>query len=69
LEPHKAKDDNLFNCSQSWEATQVAGHYGINEDEVIEFLKESCENGKISHSTHKEVYQLIKDELGYAIPV
>lgn len=65
----KAKDDIFFNCSQPWEFDEVANHYGDNKDEVIEFLKKSCKNGKINYSTHSEVYQLIKDEFGYPIPV
>lgn len=65
----KAKDDSLFNCSQDYEFDQVAGHYGIYKTLVMIFLKKSCENNDIYHSTHREVYQLIKDKLGYPIPV
>ena len=65
----KAKDDNLFNCDQSYELDQVASHYDINKGKVLEFLKDSCARGNIYHSTHLDVYGLIKDKFGYQIPV
>lgn len=65
----KAKDDKFFNCDQDYEVELVANHYGSNKQVVINFLKESCHNGKIHYSTHLQVYTLIKNELGYPIPV
>lgn len=65
----KAKDDLLFNCSQSYELDQVASHYGLNKSKVLQFLKDSCGRGDIYHSTHLEVYKLIQSKLGYPIPV
>jgi len=65
----KAKDDNLFNCNQSYELDQVASHYGTNKEKILEFLKDSCARSDIDHSTHLEVYSLIKDKFGYPIPV
>lgn len=65
----KAKDDLMFNCSQSYELDQVAGHYGVNKDRVLQFLKDSCGNGGIYHATHLEVYKLIQSRFGYPIPV
>lgn len=65
----KAKDDLYFNCSQDHEAEYVSGLYGKNKDEVKEFLADKCKSGDIFHSTHKAVYELIKKELGYPIPV
>ncbi len=65
----KAKDDLMFNCSQSYELDQVASHYGINKEKVLQFLKDSCKKGDIYNSTHLEVYNLIKSKLGYPIPV
>lgn len=65
----KAKDDVLFNCSQSYELDQVAKHYGHNKDRVMQFLIDHCRNGLIHHSTHLEVYKLIHTRLGYPIPV
>lgn len=64
----KSKDDNLFNCSQSWEVNLVANHYGTNKEKVADFLRKSCANNTIKNSTHMEVYQLIKKEFDYAIP-
>jgi len=64
----KAKDDVLFNCKEDYELRQVASHYGANKDEVMGFLQESCKRGDIYHSTHKEVYVLIKSKLGYPVP-
>lgn len=65
----KAKDDQLFNCKQSYELDQVASHYGLNKDKVLQFLRESCEKGGLYHSTHSKLYNLIKNKLGYSIPV
>lgn len=66
---NKAKDDLMFNCTQSYELEQVASHYGVNKGRVLQFLKDSCLKGDIYHSTHLEVYTLIQSKLGYPIPV
>ncbi len=65
----KAKDDLMFNCNQVHEHTQVASHYGTNEENVLKFLKDSCAKGDIFYFTHAQVYKLIEDKLGLAIPV
>jgi len=65
----KAKDDLMFNCNQEHEHSQVASHYGTNKEKVLNFLKESCARGDIYHFTHARVYQLIKEKLGFSIPV
>jgi hypothetical protein len=64
----KAKDDSLFNCGQDWELKYVASHYS-DKDKVYNFLKKKCGSDEIYHFTHKQVYELIKKELGYSIPV
>lgn len=58
-----ASDHKHFNCSEEHEFTYVSSLYADSQ-KVYDFLKESCKNGKINYSTHTEVYQLIKDELG-----
>lgn len=64
----KSKDDKLFNCSQDHEHDHVVGQYPKEyQDTIRDFLKKACRNNKIYHSTHKEVYDLIKKELGYFI--
>jgi len=63
----KSKDDKYFNCNQEYELNYVAGLY-VNRDIVKNFLKESCANNTIYHSTHAQVYKLIRDKLGYPIP-
>lgn len=65
----KAKDDSMFNCSQEHERAYVSGLYGANKSKVEEFLKKKCASKAISNSTHKQVYDLIQKELGYAVPV
>ena len=65
----KAKDDKQFNCTQEHERVYVSGLYGANASEVKEFLIASCQSGAIKNSTHAQVYTLIKEKLGYAIPV
>lgn len=64
----KAKDDNMFSCSQPWEGNLVANHYGTNKDKVLTFLEECCKNNTIKNSTHLEVYGLIEKKFGYPIP-
>lgn len=65
----KAKDDLMFNGNQDYELTQVASHYGANKERVLKFLKDSCARGDIFHFTHAQVYKIIKEKLGLAIPV
>jgi len=60
----KARDDKYFNCKQEHED----GLYGSNKDKVSTFLSNKCDNNTIKYSTHKEVYNLIKEELGYPLP-
>jgi hypothetical protein len=64
----KARDDLLFNCSQEWELKYVASHYP-DRDKVYNFLKRKCESREIHNFSHKQVYELIKKELEYPIPV
>ena len=65
----KAKDDRMFNCNQEHEHSQVASHYGANTEKVLKFLKDSCARDDIYRFTHAQVYQLIKDKLGFPVPV
>ena len=64
----KAKDDRMFNCHQPYEVSYVAGLYHPNTQRVHDFLTEKCRSHEIHNSTHKFVYQLIKEKLGYPIP-
>ncbi len=64
----KARDDTYFNCEQEWEISYVANLYGENKDNVRRSLEKWCREGKLKYSTHMQVYQLIKRELGLEIP-
>jgi len=64
----KAKDDKHFNCTQTHEADYVAGLYPHAKQEVKTFLASACEKKILNNSTHKEVYDLIKKELGHSQP-
>lgn len=64
---NKAKDDELFNCSQKHELEYVAGLYE-NKETVLIFLTNQCKGHQIFFSTHDEVYKLIEEELGFPIP-
>ncbi len=64
----KARDDKYFNCSQQHEHNYVAGLYPGHVSDVKAFLIKACDKNWIHHSTHMEVYQLIKTHLGYPIP-
>ncbi len=63
----KAKDDEYFNCSQEHEFDYVSNLY-TERTKVYDFLKENCKKGDISYSTHKKVYEMINEKLGYPIP-
>ena len=63
----KAKDDKFFNCQQEHEDHYVANLYSDSK-KVSEFLEEKCNSGEIKYSTHKQVYEMIKKELGFSIP-
>lgn len=65
---NKARDDEFFNCSEQHEIEYVVGLYE-DRDGVRKLLSERCADGAIHYSTNQEVYQLIKKELGYDIPV
>lgn len=65
----KAKDDKLFNCSQQSEHEYVAGLYSVErKPSVRSLLSNSCASNAIYHSTHLQVYGLIKQKLGYELP-
>jgi len=64
----KAKDNNLFNCSQDHELNQVAQHYGNQSSEVKDFLQNQCEIGEIKNLNHCDVYDKIKNEFDLDIP-
>lgn len=64
----KARDDKYFNCSEQHEIDYVAGLYD-ESDKVRDFLVKKCADGTIHYSTNLQVYQLIKDVLGYDIPL
>jgi hypothetical protein len=55
------KDWNEFNCSQEHEFTYVKNLYSKSSD-VYKWLKESCANGKLNSSTHREIYQMLENE-------
>ncbi|RHX83857.1 hypothetical protein DLM78_20450 [Leptospira stimsonii] len=57
-------DHKLFNCDEEYEVDYVASLYPANRERVKAFLKDSCRSNKIHHSTHAQVYDLIKRELG-----
>ena len=63
----KKKDDLLFNCSQEHEHSYVSGLYEEKEA-VSSFLVRGCTNRRINNMTHKDLYKLIKEELGFSIP-
>ena len=66
----KAKDDLLYNCTQDYEKNYVVELYSIiDQDNVRNLLTEACQDNRIYHSTHMEVYELIKEELGLDIPI
>jgi hypothetical protein len=65
----KALDDKLFNCAQQHELELVASHYGEEKAKVLRFLIANCEDNRIKRATHKEVYELILQNLRLPIPV
>ena len=54
------KDWEEFNCSQEHEFTYVKNLYS-NPSDVYAWLKEACENEDLNHSTHKEIYEMLKN--------
>jgi len=65
---NRSRDNKYFNCSEEHELRYVAGRYE-EKGKVYKFLKESCANHGIYHSTHEEVYHLIESELGFTVAV
>lgn len=66
---NRGRDHKFFNCRQEHEDYYVSQLYETNMEEVHVFLEEMCKAGKVSYSTHKEVYQLIEAVLEYPVPV
>ena len=64
---NKSKDDKYFNCQQEHEDHYVANLYD-DPKAVSNLLEKKCSNNEIKNSTHKEVYELIKNELGFPVP-
>ena len=64
----KEKDDTYFNCHQEYEYQYVAGLYEERQ-KVYFFLRFACETKIIKNETHMEVYLLIKEKLGFPIPI
>lgn len=54
------KDWNEFNCSQEHEFTYVKNLYS-NSSDVYNWLKKACADGELNHSTHAEVYKMLKN--------
>lgn len=65
---NKARDDKFFNCSEQHEIDYVCRHYK-DQNGVRKLLEEKCADGTIKYSTSLEVYKLIKNEMGYEIPI
>lgn len=59
----KAKDDELFNCSEQHEENYVASLYPDDAKKVREIIQQACANGIFKNSTHKEVYEYIDKKL------
>ncbi|MFN8117382.1 MAG: hypothetical protein U0W65_14800 [Bacteroidia bacterium] len=67
---NRAKDNLYFNCSQEHERNYVVSLYSfVQQSHVRTFLINGCQSGLIHYKTHLQVYQLIKDKLGYEIPI
>lgn len=61
----KARDDRLFNCDQEHEIDYVVSLYDDqHKEQVRKLIKDCCADNTFSNSTHKDVYQMIKDKLG-----
>ena len=61
----KAKDDKLFNCALIYELDYVAGLYEENSAVVKYFLQSNCQKGNLKDRTYLEVYNLVKEYLGF----
>ncbi|MFR4480056.1 MAG: hypothetical protein ACLUBL_12135 [Fusobacterium sp.] len=58
-------DHKFFNCSEEHEREYIIRQYPQNARDIVRsYLYISCVDGTIKNSTHEEVYNLIKTELG-----
>jgi len=64
----KVKDDARIDCDQVKELGYVADLYGDRKDEVLRFLLDKCEIGRVNSRTHRELYEIIEEKLGLKIP-
>lgn len=58
-------DHKFFNCSEEYEHEYIIRQYPQNVRDIVRsYLYVSCMDGTIKNSTHEEVYNLIKNNLG-----
>ena len=55
------KDWHEFNCSQEHEFNYVKDLY-VTPNKVYDWLKRACNEGKLNHSTHEEVYEMLEKQ-------
>lgn len=60
---NKAKDDELFNCSEQHEEDYVVSLYPGDAKKVREIIQKACTDGVFKNSTHEEVYEYIDKKL------
>ncbi|HIP34260.1 MAG TPA: hypothetical protein EYG89_06050 [Bacteroidia bacterium] len=54
------KDWNEFNCREEYEFTYVKNLY-FRPSDVYDWLQKACDSRKLNHSTHGEIYKMLKD--------
>lgn len=68
MKRNKLKDNSLFNCNYEYDLNCISGLYLSYQKEVKSYLIKQCKSGTLKYFTHKDVYELINDELGYPVP-
>ncbi len=65
----KTHIDSLFDCNEKHEYEYIIGIYSYDkQNRISNLLSSACNNGELDSLTYQEIYELIENKLGYAIP-
>ncbi len=69
MNSNQIQTDSLFDCHEKYEFEYIIGTYSYDkQNSISNLLRNACNNGELDSLTYQEIYELIENKLGYAIP-
>lgn len=69
MNSNQIQTDSLFDCHEKHEFEYIIGTYSYDkQNSISNLLSNACNNGELDSLTYQEIYELIENKLGYAIP-